>query len=444
MEWIIPAAVAALVVGFALGFLARHLWGGTPAGTVRLRTQLEERDRRAVELQATVADRDAALTQAVNRRVELETRLATVAAERDAALRQVKEERALLEDATDKLRDTFKALAGESLKDNSESFMIRTRSELQNLLTPLSDSLKRYDENVKGIEKQRGEAYGSLQNQVLSLMRSETELRKETGNLVQALRRPEVRGRWGELTLRRTVELAGLSEHCDFDEQVNVATEEGRLRPDLIVHLPAGRDIVVDAKVSLQAYLDALDAPTPEDAESKLDEHARQVRQRMNDLASKKYGSQFEKAPEFVVLFMPECVFSVALSRDHHLLEDGFKKRVILASPATLIAVLLAVAHGWHQARLEENARQISAAGQEIYDRISTLYDHLTKMGTGLKRAVDSYNDAVGSFEGRFMPSARRIKELGATAAEDLPVLEPIDRSVRLPSQLDESPAEQG
>ncbi len=259
------------------------------------------------------------------------------------------------------------------------------------------------------------------------------DLRQETSRLTQALRRPEVRGRWGELTLRRVVELAGMSEHCDFAEQVTVDSEGGHQRPDLIVHLPGERELVVDAKVALDAFLDALEATSEEERNDALRRHAAQVRAHMAALARKSYWEQFPKAPEYVVMFIPgESFFAAAADVDRGLIEDALNKRVILTTPVTLIALIRAVAYGWRQEQVAENARQISDLGRELYERLVTWAEHLAKLGKGLNRAVHAYNDAVASLNSRVLVSARRFQELGAAGADkQLPRPEPVDALAR-------------
>ena len=352
--------------------------------------------------------------------------------------------------AGEDLRNAFKAMAADALKSNNSSFLViaqetlrRFQSEAQgdldarqkavaDMVAPVRDSLNKVDEKIQQMEVARGDAYGELRAQVQSLIRTQKELQSETGNLVRALRTPNVRGRWGEIQLQRVVEIAGMLSYCDFAEQESVTTENGRLRPDLVVKLPGGKHVVVDAKTPLQAFLDAFETTDEDARRACLANHARQVRDHMNTLSGKKYWEQFEATPEFVVMFLPgETFFSAALEQDSGLIEHGVLNRVIPASPTTLIALLKAINYGWNQEKLARNAQQISALGKELHDRLRLLAGHITSVGVGLDRAVESYNKAVGSLESRVLVSARKFAELGASVAEDIPELEPIETTAR-------------
>jgi DNA recombination protein RmuC len=352
--------------------------------------------------------------------------------------------------ASEELRNAFKAMASDALKSNNLSFLVLARESLErfqseargdlenrqkavaDLVAPVRDSLNKVDVQIQQLELERGKAYVALHTQVQSLITTQKELQSETGNLVRALRTPNVRGRWGEIQLRRVVEIAGMLSYCDFTEQQSVNTESGRLRPDLVVKLPGGKNVVVDAKTPLQAFLDAFETTDEETRRTCLARHARQVRDHMKTLSDKKYWEQFEATPEFVVMFLPgETFFSAALEQDPGLIEQGVLQRVIPASPTTLIALLKAVAYGWNQEKLARNAQQISALGKELHERLRLLAGHITSVGTGLDRAVESYNKAVGSLESRVLVSARKFAELGASVAEDIPQLEPIETTAR-------------
>ncbi len=358
------------------------------------------------------------------------------------------------------LQNAFKALAADALKTNNSTFLQiaqetlkRFQSEAKgdldarhkavaDLVTPVRESLSKVDAQIQQIEKDRVDAYSGLREQVQSLVTTQKELHSQTGNLVRALRTPNVRGRWGEIQLRRVVEIAGMLPYCDFTEQETVTGESGRLRPDLVVKLPGGKVVVVDAKTPLQAFLDAFETTNEEERRACLANHARQVRDHINTLSGKKYWEQFESTPEFVVMFLPgETFFSAALEQDTGLIEHGVLNKVIPASPTTLIALLKAINYGWNQDKLARNAQQISNLGKELHERLRKLAGHITGVGSSLDRAVEAYNQAVGSLENRVLVSARKFAELGASVAEDIPELEPIETTARaLTFEWDDEP----
>jgi DNA recombination protein RmuC len=362
-------------------------------------------------------------------------------------------EKAALLDQTEQtdgdLKARFDALAADALRKNNESFLELASAKLgqreqavEHLVAPLKESLQKVDGKLQELEVARKGAYSSLTEQVRQLLETQKDLRSETGNLVNALRdRPNVRGRWGEIQLRRVVEMAGMLEHCDFETQAHVATEDGRLRPDLIVQLPGGKKVVVDAKMAGQAYLESLQCEDDESRLAKLREHARQVRDHITKLSAKSYWSQFDQTPEFVILFIPgETFLSAALEQDPALIEDGVNQQVIIATPTTLIALLRAVSYGWRQETVAESARAVSDLGRELYSRLATMTEHFAKVGRGLETAVRSYNETVGSLETRVLPSARKFKEHGISPAGELAPLTVVDRSIR-PVAVPELPA---
>lgn len=359
----------------------------------------------------------------------------------------------LLTQSETRLRAAFDELAAASLRSNSEVFLALARETLgreqvtaqgalrerelaiAQLVEPIRAALARTESQVESLERERRDAFASLRTQIESMSAGQVNLARETRNLVTALRRPEVRGRWGELTLRRVVELAGLAEHCDFSEQAHVATESGALRPDLVVHMPDERNLVVDVKTPLDAYLEALEAGTEEVRRVALARHAQQVEARVRQLATKAYWAQFERSPEFAVLFLPGDQFlSAALAENPDLLDDALRQSIIIATPSTLIALLKAVAYGWRQAHVAENAATIRDLGQELHRRIGNFVGHLARVGQRLSAAVESYNGAVGSLERQVMPQARRFTELGVTSDAPPAPLEPIERLARSPA----------
>jgi len=368
----------------------------------------------------------------------------------------------LLTKAGEDLQNAFKALAADALKSNNLSFLqiaqetlkrfqVEAKGDLDarqkavtDLVAPVRESLDKVDEQIRLMEKERSDAYGGLRQQLQALATTQEKLQSETGNLVRALRTPNVRGRWGEIQLRRVVEIAGMLPYCDFSEQETIFGESGRLRPDLIVKLPGGKHVVVDAKTPLQAFLEAFETTDEEVRRTCLANHARQVREHINTLSGKKYWEQFDSTPEFVVMFLPgETFFSAALEQDTGLIEHGVLSRVIPASPTTLIALLKAINYGWNQEKLARNAQEISLLGKELHERLRKLASHITGLGTNLDRAVDAYNQAVGSLEGRVLVSARKFAELGASVAEDIPELEPLEKTARtLSFDWDDEPTE--
>ncbi|HWQ02998.1 MAG TPA: DNA recombination protein RmuC [Candidatus Nitrosotenuis sp.] len=354
------------------------------------------------------------------------------------------EQKRILEEAERKLLDVFKAAAGDVLTSSQEQFLDRAQASfatlqaqasgdlgkreeaVRRLVDPLQKALEKLQSEIAQVEASRQRAYGDLTRQV-------EDLKKETGSLVTSLRQPQVKGHWGELTLRRAVELAGMSAHCDFDEQVAVTTEGGKsVRPDMIVHLPGGREIVVDAKAPLHAYAKMDTIQSNEDFQKILEEHARLVRNHVRSLSSTAYWSQLPDTTDFVVLFLPgENFFSGALQKDPALIADAIDRKVILASPTTLIALLRAVAYGWRQQELAENAERISSLGKELYERVTKFMEHMEKLRSGLEKANEAFNSAVGSLEHKLLPGARKFRELGVQTAEEIPDVQPTETALR-------------
>jgi len=395
-----------------------------------------------------------ALLQANKQREPLLQQLANYKAQLEAEKQISSEKIKLLEQNRQQTEMTFQALSAQALAANNKNFLDLAQSTLSQfqqhaqgdldhrqqainqLVQPLHESLQKVDHKIEQLEQKRSGAYARLDEQLQSLLTSQIKLESETGNLVRALRTPAVRGRWGEIQLRKVVEMAGMVNYCDFVEQETA--DSGRLRPDMIVKLPNGRNIIVDSKAPLQAYLESLEATDDQQRDACLTHHARQIHTHLQKLSAKNYWEQFQPTPEFVILFLPgETFFSAALAKDPGLIEAGVDQKVLLATPTTLIALLRSVAYGWQQEKLNENAAAISKLGRETYDRIATLNQHFSKMGKGLESAVDSYNKGMASFDSRVLVSARKFKELGAGSSKEIDPIEQIDKLPRSPQLND-------
>jgi len=449
MENQFVATVGPMLLGIVLGFLC---------GWLLLRTKSKAAS--AAEL-ATLNERLSARQQEIQRLEDMLSREAAahadtrqqetkLKAELEGERRAAQERSDNFRKVTEELSDKFKALSRDALKDNNQSFLELAHATLQRfqqaargdlesrqksidqLVKPLKESLEKVDSRIGEIEKERAGAYAALREQVKGLASSQMQLQAETGNLVKALRAPHVRGRWGEMQLRRVVELAGMVEYCDFSQQETVAGEESRIRPDVIVRLPGNRTIVVDAKVPFDAFYESIATTDDEVRCAKLKEHARIVRTHIAALSKKSYWETVQPTPEFVLLFLPgETFYSAALENDPKLIEDGVDQGVIIATPTTLIALLKAVSYGWRQEQMATNAQEVSKLAKVLYDRLRTFTGYFADIGRGLDRALDSYNKGVGSLEARVLVTARKFKERGAIAGDEIDQVEPIDKAAR-------------
>ena len=399
---------------------------------IELRQQIQQKDSEINQIRTE-------LDTEKQQRIETATRLDEAQKRLDDSYKNLEEQKALIDVMKAELTDTFKAHASAALKSSNEDFLKLASEHLGKILAetkgrlgehkeaidgtvkPLQDMLKRYEEQIQVIEKNRHESFGSLTQQIRSLSSMQEQLQKETSNLVTVLRRPKVSGSWGEIGLRRVAELAGMTAYCDFYEQESVSTDTGRLRPDMVVRLPNGREIVVDAKAPVDAYLNAVSASSEEERKKAMANYITQVRNHMNTLGSKAYWDQFKQSPEIVVMYLPgESFFSAALEHDHKLIEDGSAKKVILSTPTTFIALLKAIAYGWQQDQITKSAQEISNLGKELYERFSIVLEHFSDTGAAIRKAVESYNKSVSSMETRLIPSVKKFKELGVSSQKEI------------------------
>ena len=450
------------LIGFAIGCLLVWLWMRTKvsheygraksATAIHMATLTERLAGREHELKKLQEAFDKQLAEEEAIKAEATQLKAAIEGERRAAI----ERSEAFKRAGEELTEKFKALSRDALKDNNQSFLQLAQTTLEKiretakgdldirknaideLVKPLKESLDKVDSKIGEMEKVRAGAYSELREQVKNLAASHIQLQAETGNLVKALRSPHERGRWGEIQLRSVVEMAGMLQYCDFVEQETVFTEDGRFRPDVIVRLPGNRTIVVDAKVPFDAFYESISTTDDEIRNARLKDHARIVRAHIGALSKKSYWETVQPTPEFVLLFLPgETFYSAALENDPKLIEDGVDQGVIIATPTTLIALLKAVSYGWRQERMATNAQEVSRLGKDLYDRLRTFTNHFAEIGRGLDRALDSYNKGVGSLEARVLVTARKFKERGAIAGDEIEAMEPLDKAARALS-LDE------
>ena len=461
MEIVFPVSMLAigLVVGtVSLWFITRtklkyEFERGRVEGETERATLIERLAGKDNQLQELRAALDREIDQSADLRLEHRHTLASLS----ALETRLEEERkasgdklTLLNNAEAKLADAFKALSADALRNNNQSFLDlakqnletfqqtakseleRRQSAIGDMIKPLKESLEKVDGKIGELEKNRVGAYTELREQVKQLAQSHSQLQSETGNLVKALRAPHVRGRWGEIQLRRVVELAGMLQYCDFVEQETVTTEDVRIRPDMIVRLPGNRTIVVDSKVPFDAFYESISTTDDEVRTARLKDHARLVRTHITSLSRKSYWETVQPTPEFVLLFLPgETFYSAALENDPKLIEDGVSQGVIIATPTTLIALLKAVSYGWRQEQMADNAQEVSDLARTLYDRLRVFTSHFDDIGRNLDRALESYNRGVRSLESRVLVTARRFKERGAIAGDEIEILEPIDKAAR-------------
>ncbi|HVX20394.1 MAG TPA: DNA recombination protein RmuC [Acidimicrobiales bacterium] len=448
--------IAGLLVGLLVGLAVGAAVGWLAAAQRHARAAAEARaaEARLADLQVTANGLQADLDGARSALAAAEADRVRLAAEVEHERRAAAERAAAWEEDRQRLIGSFADLSDKALQRNAEQFLAladgrlkeaqeaargdltQRQQAISHLLQPLQETLSKYEQGLRQLELERKGAYATLTEQVRQLGSSNDKLRQETGNLVTALRAPQTRGRWGELQLRRVVEMAGMLPHCDFEEQVTVSTADGRLRPDVVVRLPGGAQVVVDAKVPLEAFLQSVDAADEDGRRTHLAAHARQVRTHVDQLAKREYWQQFDPSPEFVVAFVPgDPLLAAAFEHDPTLIEHAMASRVLLATPTTLIALLQTVAYGWQQDALATNAREVQQLGAELYDRLRVMANHLAKLQRGITTTVEAFNDAVGSLESRVLVTARRFPELGVVGpgAKELAEIAPVVATARQP-----------
>ncbi len=455
----------AFIIGLLIG-LAGLLWlrGRGLAEQAALQARAEQAERFVEEARRGQADKDAQFNKLQAEAGELKAQAARLAAQLASEQAAAAEKIALLQGAEQKLADAFQALSAEALKSNNQAFLELAKQNLATfqetakgdlearrqavdvLVKPIHDALEKLGLQTQEIERQRAGAYASLTEQVKGMMAAQDSLKQETGRLVRALHRPEVRGRWGEVQLQRVVEMAGMQAHCDFFEQETAEVDGRRQRPDMLVKLPGGKSVVLDSKAPIAAFLEAAESETDEARGRHIKQFARHVREHVKELGAKAYWDQFQPAPEFVVLFLPgEAFFSAALQEDPQLIEYANEHKVILATPTTLLALLKAVYFGWRQESLAENARKISELGKELYERLGVMAAHWSSVGKNLTQATEAYNNATASLESRVLVSARRFQELQVTAeTKEIVSPGPVDAVSRQLQAPELMPPEQG
>jgi DNA recombination protein RmuC len=441
-------AVVAVAVGGVLGYLfAERKCRGEHVAAEAAAAAAEQR---CSDLSSRL-EREAQQTESLRQLVSAaEKDAATLAAQLKSAQENIAEQKQLLDDAHNQLRTAFASVSAEAIAKNNEAFLQlakerfaqlsteatgsleQRKAQIEGLLKPMQEMLGQYQQRVAEIERSRVESYSMLREQLGVLAETQRTLNTQTGQLVSALRRPNARGQWGEITLKRLVELAGMSSRCDFVEQTSVENEDGRQRPDMLINLPGERQIVIDCKAALDAFLDAAAAADEDNRKVHLLRHCQQVRARSRELSAKSYWSQFPRSPEFVVMFLPgEAFLYAAVEHDGNLIEDCLKNRVIVATPTTLIALLKAIEFGWRQEEVTQNAEEIRELGKQLYERIATLAGHFARLGANIDNVVGSFNQAVGSLESRVLVTARKISEMGARTDKELPEPQLIDTRPR-------------